>query len=78
MIIRFLDKQSSKADESYRRSEWGPQAIDAMCDEVRDFGLPRSHDGTGLTLGDYIDRTPKSCIAKVMLEEKVFQSWYGG
>ena len=33
---------------------------------------------TGLTLGDYIDRTPKSCIAKMMLEEKVFQSWYGG
>lgn len=29
-------------------------------------------------MGDYIERAPKSCIAKVMLAEKAFQSWYGG
>lgn len=47
-----------------------------MCKEVRDFPVP---GGNGqLVLGDLIDRTPKEYISKVMLEEKLFDTWYGG
>jgi len=47
-----------------------------MCKEVRNFPVP---GGNGqLVLGDLIDRTPKEYISKVMLEEKLFDTWYGG
>ncbi|KAF9309489.1 hypothetical protein BG003_009704 [Podila horticola] len=29
-------------------------------------------------MGDLIDRTPKELISKVMLEEKLFETWFGG
>jgi len=31
-----------------------------------------------LTLGDYLDKTPRDLLTKVMLEEIVFDTWYGG
>ncbi|KAG0097694.1 hypothetical protein BGZ93_002175 [Podila epicladia] len=74
----FLNKKTSKADEFFRNSKWGPQAVEAMCEEVRDFTVPGGKDGKVLTMGDLIDRTPKDMISKVMLEEKVFDTWSGG
>jgi len=47
-----------------------------MCKEVQNFPIPGG-DGT-LTLGDIINNTPKEFISKVMLEEKVFETWYHG
>ncbi|KAI7824878.1 hypothetical protein BC939DRAFT_137020 [Gamsiella multidivaricata] len=73
MAIEHLDKKSTKDDESFQNSEWGPEAAEAMCKEVRDFPLPH-----GLILGDLIDQTPKELISKVMLEEKLFETWNGG
>jgi hypothetical protein len=78
MVVLYLDKRSSKEHDSFRNSEWGPEAAEAMCKEVRHFKVPGGNDGKTLTLGDYIDRTPKGLISKVMLEEKVFDTWYGG
>ena len=77
MVIQYLSKSSSKADNKFCNSEWGPEATEAMCNEVRAYKVP-GKDGKVLTLGDYIDRTPKELIVKVMLEEKVFDTWYGG
>lgn len=65
-------------NDSFRTSEWGPEAAEAMCKEFRHFKVPGGKDGQVLTLGDYIDRSPKEYIAKVMLEEIVFQTWHGG
>ncbi|KAG0206211.1 hypothetical protein BGX28_002307 [Mortierella sp. GBA30] len=81
MVIHHLDKISSKAAENDRsrqsdNSEWGPLAAQAMCQETRDFAIPGGN-GT-LTLGDMFDRTPQDLISKVMLEEKVFETWYAG
>ncbi|KAG0331845.1 hypothetical protein BG000_010558 [Podila horticola] len=70
--------RSSKENDSFRNSEWGPEAAEAMCKEVRHFKVPGGKDGKDLTLGDFIDRTPKGFVSKVMLEEKVFDTWYGG
>ncbi|KAF9906864.1 hypothetical protein EC991_000228 [Linnemannia zychae] len=81
MVLHHLDKVSSKAAEEQRfresdNAEWGPLAAQAMCDETRHFPLPI---GTkNFTMGDIYDWTPKEQISKVMLEEKVFQTWYSG
>ncbi|KAF9970962.1 hypothetical protein BGZ73_006176 [Actinomortierella ambigua] len=56
----------------FRNSEWGSESAQSMCNEVRDFKAP-----FGGTMADYIDATPKEAISKVMLEEKLFKTWYG-
>lgn len=78
MVLQFLNKEIAKSNNSFRNSEWGPEAADAMCKEVRHFKIPGGKDDKVLTIGDLIDRTPKGMISKVMLEEKVFDTWYGG
>ncbi|KAF9084596.1 hypothetical protein BGX23_010402 [Mortierella sp. AD031] len=79
MVLHHLDNTTSKAAQEQRfrnsdNSEWGPYAAQSMCDETRDFPIPF---GNGkMTLGDMYDRTPKELISKVMLEEKVFKTWF--
>ncbi|KAF9896528.1 hypothetical protein BX616_007278, partial [Lobosporangium transversale] len=74
-VILYLDKESSKENDSFRNSEWGPEAAESMCKDVRDFPLPGGANND-LTIGDLIDNTP--LVSKVMLEEKVFDTWYAG
>ncbi|KAF9103060.1 hypothetical protein BGX29_003857 [Mortierella sp. GBA35] len=81
MVIHHLDDASRKAAEAYRSkgsqdSEWEPYAALTMCDETHHF--PISIGGKNLTMGDIYDWTPKELISKVMLEEKVFQTWHSG
>ncbi|KAF9102079.1 hypothetical protein BGX29_004968 [Mortierella sp. GBA35] len=81
MVLHHLDRVSSKAAEEQRfreseNSEWGPYAAQAMCDETRSFPLPFASNK--FTMGDIYDWTPKEQISKVMLEEKVFKTWYSG
>lgn len=47
-----------------------------MCDETRSFSIPMGDKFK--TLGDIYDNTPSDLITKVMLEEKVFETWYSG
>ncbi|KAG0284586.1 hypothetical protein BGZ96_011060 [Linnemannia gamsii] len=81
MVIQHLSREQSKAAEGERfrgmdNSEWGPIAAQSMCDATRRFPIPGGN-GT-LTMGDLYDRTPKNLISKVMLEEKVFETWHSG
>ncbi|KAG0351205.1 hypothetical protein BG005_009321 [Podila minutissima] len=78
MVIHFLDKHSLKRNDSFRNSEWGPEEAEALAREVRPFKVPGGKDGRQLTLGEYIDQTPRQQMSKVMLEEIVFDTWYGG
>ncbi|KAG0079816.1 hypothetical protein BGZ93_008401 [Podila epicladia] len=78
MVVQQLDKESSKENDFFRNSEWGPEAAEAMCKEVRHFKVPSGREDKELTLGDLIDLSPKDLISKVMLEEKVFDTWFGG
>ncbi|KAF8943907.1 hypothetical protein BGZ47_004902 [Haplosporangium gracile] len=66
---------SSKQSDNFKNSEWGPEAAGAMCAEVRDFPIISGGDKI-TTIGDLIDLTPKDLISKVMLEEKVFETWH--
>jgi hypothetical protein len=81
MVLHHLDRTTSRAAQEQRfrnseNSEWGPHAAQSMCDETRDFSIPI---GIGKkTLGDLYDRTPKDLFSKVMLEEKVFTTWFSG
>ncbi|KAG0029726.1 hypothetical protein BGZ82_007787 [Podila clonocystis] len=77
-VIRFLNKESFKEHDSFRNSEWGPEQAEAMCKEVRHFKVPIGKEGSTVTMGDLIDKTPKELISKVMLEEKLFETWFGG
>ncbi|KAG9071531.1 hypothetical protein KI688_005743 [Linnemannia hyalina] len=73
-LVEFLPMETSKNDETFCDSEWGPEATAVMCEQVRDFPIIAGGDKK-FTVGDLIDWTPKEYISKVMLEEKVFQTW---
>jgi hypothetical protein len=76
-VTLFLDEKTSKENDSFRSSEWGSEAAAAMCEDVKDFPVFSGGDKIR-TLQDLFDRTPKELISKVMLEEKVFDTWYNG
>ncbi|CAO3565413.1 unnamed protein product [Mortierella alpina] len=65
----------SASDETDSSSEWGPHRVEVMCDRVAKFPIPC---GPGLTIQDLIDNTDKDKISKVMLEEKLFETWSYG
>ncbi|KAK3836638.1 MAG: hypothetical protein JOS17DRAFT_842620 [Linnemannia elongata] len=67
-----------KDNDAFRNSEWSPEAAQVMCEEVRHFPIigEGSHGGKELTLGDLFDLALKEYLSKVMLEEKVFKTWY--
>ncbi|KAG0279761.1 hypothetical protein BGZ95_000293 [Linnemannia exigua] len=77
VIVKYLDQEKSKHDGSFNNSEWGSKAAKAFCKEVQDFPIV-SGSKKPLTLGDLIAWTDKDKISKVMLEEKVFETWYHG
>ncbi|KAG0201584.1 hypothetical protein BGX33_010233 [Mortierella sp. NVP41] len=81
MVIHHLDMISSKEAETNRfrdcqNSEWGAPAAENMLAETRDF--PITLGGKNMTMGDLYDWTPKDLTSKVMLEEKIFQTWHSG
>jgi len=81
MLIRHLDKTSSADLESQRlknndNTGWGALNVQAMCDETRSIGIPGGN--RAMNLGDLMDLTPKELMSKVILEEKVFETWYSG
>ncbi|KAF9106614.1 hypothetical protein BGX27_009099 [Mortierella sp. AM989] len=57
----------------FRNSEWGQEANNAMLKELEDMTCP-----WGGTMGEIFDATPKDCISKIFLEEKLFKTWYHG
>ncbi|KAG0019142.1 hypothetical protein BGZ82_000235 [Podila clonocystis] len=77
LAVRHLDAETSKRIDPSSRSSWDPEAAEAMCNEVRHLQIPSGKHGN-LTLGELIDKTPKHTISKVMLEEKIFSTWYEG
>ncbi|KAF9972079.1 hypothetical protein BGZ73_004833 [Actinomortierella ambigua] len=68
-----LTEALSKNNENFNSQDWGPEGTEKMVEEARSFPCPIA---PGLTMGDLFDATPKGMISKVMLEEKMFDSWY--
>ncbi|KAF9905005.1 hypothetical protein EC991_002068 [Linnemannia zychae] len=67
----------NKSKEGEKNEEWGPGAAEAMCQISRDFPIISGGDQP-LTMGDLIEWTDMNYVSKVMLEEKVFETWYDG
>ncbi|KAG0225953.1 hypothetical protein BGX31_007454 [Mortierella sp. GBA43] len=65
----------SKSNEAESGYQWGPDKVDRMCDQVKDFPIPC---GPGLKMSDLIQCTDRDKISKVMLEEKLFETWSYG
>jgi len=69
MVIEHLNESSSKEHDSFRNSEWGPEAAGAMAQAVRDFPIVNGGK-SGKTLGHLIDNTDKDLISKVVLKRR--------
>ncbi|KAF9155308.1 hypothetical protein BG015_010332 [Linnemannia schmuckeri] len=76
LVTRTLEKPILFHTDNFKESEWGPDATDEMCKAIRLLKGP-DEGGQG-TVGDLIDATDRQLISKVMLEERVFKTWYGG
>ncbi|KAF9309487.1 hypothetical protein BG003_009702 [Podila horticola] len=75
---QYLDERMRQIHDSFRNTEWGSEMAETMSRAVYNFELPPGKNGKVRKLRDLIDRTPKHLISKVALEEKVFDTWYGG
>ncbi|KAG0371812.1 hypothetical protein BGX24_001144 [Mortierella sp. AD032] len=63
----------SKATTAAILPEWGTESSDAIPDDWRNFPCP-----IGGTMGDLFDQTPREVVSKVVLEEKLYQTWHHG
>lgn len=75
-VVETLNNETFKIKDAFCCSEWCSEDSEAMCKEVRHFQVPGGKDGKVLTIGDLINRTPKGSVSKVILEEKVFETWH--
>lgn len=60
-------------DVNFKQSEFGPEAVDAVCALVQDLEIP-----WGGTMADLISFTDRDCITKLMVEEKHYKTWHYG
>ncbi|KAK3826265.1 MAG: hypothetical protein JOS17DRAFT_254269 [Linnemannia elongata] len=70
-VMQQIEDQAEAREQRFRNSEWGPEANEELIEAVHAFPVT-----FGGTLGEIIDATPKDRISKVMLEEKLFDTWY--
>ncbi|KAF9921355.1 hypothetical protein FBU30_008640 [Linnemannia zychae] len=70
-VMAQITNQAEAREQRFRNSEWGPEANEELIGAVQDFPIT-----FGGKLGDIIGATPKDRISKVMLEEKLFETWY--
>ncbi|KAF9306821.1 hypothetical protein BGZ74_003069 [Mortierella antarctica] len=61
------------SDANFRQSEFGPEAVDAVCGLIQDLKTP-----FGCPLGDLIGQSQRDNITKVMIEEKHYKTWFYG
>ncbi|KAG0272937.1 hypothetical protein BGZ95_011269 [Linnemannia exigua] len=74
MVVKFHNKgKKYSEDQIFKHSGWGAEAAEVMSYEYREFIT-----AYGCELGELMDNTPKGSMAKVMLEEKFYKTWYKG
>ncbi|KAF9382270.1 hypothetical protein CPC16_009453 [Podila verticillata] len=69
-----LDKKTKKDHDNFRTSEWGVREIFNILQQVEKFPIPNG--GGDKTLRNLFDKTRLPHTTKVILEEKVFKTWY--
>ncbi|KAK3814912.1 MAG: hypothetical protein J3Q66DRAFT_343368 [Benniella sp.] len=66
-----LESKSFVHSDAFKNSEWGSESSSSIEDDWRAFKLP-----IGGTIGELINSTPPELVSKVMLEEKLYTTWY--
>ncbi|KAF9911346.1 hypothetical protein EC991_003911 [Linnemannia zychae] len=72
-VMAQIANQADAKERQFRNSKTGPEANHGIIEAVQNFPVT-----FGGKLGEIIDATPKDRISKVMLEEKLFETWYHG
>ncbi|KAG0210025.1 hypothetical protein BGX33_005167 [Mortierella sp. NVP41] len=68
---QLLTEELSKENDTFRSTDWGPESTQGLCKQIQDYEIP-----IGGTMGDLIHATPRESISRMMLEEKLFETWY--
>ncbi|KAF9430517.1 hypothetical protein BGZ76_000811 [Entomortierella beljakovae] len=71
-----LQSSTFENSDAFRNTDWGSESSSSIEDDWRAFKVPLGINGTYLTIGDLIESTPKDNVTKVMLEEKLYTTWY--
>ncbi|KAF9087107.1 hypothetical protein BGX27_003011 [Mortierella sp. AM989] len=71
-----LQSNSFVQSDAHENSDWGSESSGSIHEDWRSFKLPLGVDGSRITIGDLIDATDKENVTKVMLEEKLYTTWY--
>ncbi|KAF9107733.1 hypothetical protein BGX27_008628 [Mortierella sp. AM989] len=71
-----LESKSYDKSSAFRNSEWGSESTSSIHDALRSFKLPIGTTGKYFTIGNMIDSTESENISKVILEEKLYTTWY--
>ncbi|KAF9208688.1 hypothetical protein BGZ59_010488 [Podila verticillata] len=69
--MKQLDSRAAD-EESFRNSEWTPEANEAIIRDAANFKTPHG------TICCLIEQTPKELISRVFLEDKLFETWHHG
>ncbi|GJJ77195.1 hypothetical protein EMPS_09554 [Entomortierella parvispora] len=74
MVVKHHGKDKKFGEKQiFKQSDWGEDVAESMSYGFRE--LPTAY---GCELGFLMDKTPRGNMAKVMLEEKFFKTWYKG
>ncbi|KAF8984262.1 hypothetical protein BGZ46_008435 [Entomortierella lignicola] len=71
-----LQSNSFEHSDAFRNTDWGSESSETIEDDWRSFKIPLGVDGSLITIGDLINASDPENITKVMLEEKLYTTWY--
>lgn len=72
-VDTHVDPEDYETIEEFRLSEWDSEIFRPDLEVWRDYKTD-----LGVSIGDLVDLTPSENISKVMLEAKLFETWYHG
>ncbi|KAF9208809.1 hypothetical protein BGZ49_007462 [Haplosporangium sp. Z 27] len=71
-----LQSDSFENSDAFKNTDWGTESSDSIHKDWRSFKIPLGVDESCITIGDLINASETDKITKVMLEEKLYTTWY--
>ncbi|KAF8984263.1 hypothetical protein BGZ46_008436 [Entomortierella lignicola] len=71
-----LQSNSFEQSDAFKNTDWGTESSDSINKDWRSFKLPLGVDESYITVGDLINASETENVTKVMLEEKLYTTWY--
>ncbi|KAF8984264.1 hypothetical protein BGZ46_008437 [Entomortierella lignicola] len=71
-----LQSNSFEQSEAFKNTDWGTESSESIQKDWRSFKLQLGVDESYITVGDLINASEIENITKVMLEEKLYTTWY--